>query len=159
MSWMGHPVADLATQLGANELELCWILHRHITEIRSGLAAAVMALYDELWDVPGPYGQAAEFAARHRWVPPLAWDERGDVCLGHSEPGDCPGHDIEDPAAVPVPGWQRPRRKLPAVERLADVAEVLPSLATRQEVAWRMGVSRSHADTLVSRARAAGGAW
>jgi hypothetical protein len=155
--WMRHPVAALAARLGEDELALCSVLHGYVTEVSPSLAAAATGLYDDLWDVPGPSDHAAEFAARHGWAPPLAWDEPGDVCIGHSEPGDCPGHDIEDPAAAPVPGWQR--RKLTAAERLTDIAEVLPTLATRQEVAWRMGVTRGYADTLASRmSRAAGGA-
>lgn len=157
LSWVGHPVAVLAARLCEDELALCGVLHGQVTTVRAGLATAVRDLSDDLWDVPGSSGPAADFAVRHGRVPPLAWDEPGDRCAGHAEPGDCAGHDIEDPAAVPVPGWQR--RRLTAAERLADIAEVMPSRSTRQESAWRLGVSRGHADTPAIRAgRSAGGA-
>jgi hypothetical protein len=155
LSYMGHPPEDLAAALHADELVLRGILHGAVTDVRPGLAAAVTALYDALWDVNGGSAAATKLAARCGWCPPLAWDEPGDVCAGHARPGDCAGHDIEDPAASPVRGWQR--RRLTAAERLADVAEVLPSRATRQQVAWRLGVSSGRVSTLVSRARAAGG--
>jgi hypothetical protein len=64
-----------------------------VLDIQSGRAAtvrrwtadAVAALYDELWDVPGPSVKARAHAQRNGWLPPLAWDD----------------DTIDDPAAVP----------------------------------------------------------
>jgi hypothetical protein len=59
-------------------------------------AAAIRALYDALWDVPGGNRHVARRARRRGWPPPLGWDD---------DPDD--GHGIDDPGAVPAPGWRR----------------------------------------------------
>jgi hypothetical protein len=102
--------------------------------VRAATARAVRALYDELWDEPPPQGTRSErisaakargHAARMGWPPPMAWDDDA----------------IDDPAASPADGWQRPARLRPA-EVAAEARDLMrwqgltPALA-----AGRLGVS------------------
>lgn len=57
--------------------------------------ARVAALYDELWDKPGPSNWVRAYAERQGWPPPLAWDDDS----------------IDDPKARPNLGLGDNRRK------------------------------------------------
>ena len=93
-------------------------------------AAAVRALYDELWDEPPPEGtpferraatMARRYARERGWVPPLAWDD----------------DEIDDPAAVPVPGWDTELR--PARQPVAGLPAVAAGIRRARE---RAGLSQ-----------------
>lgn len=43
--------------------------------LRRSTADAIAALYEELWDQPGPSARARTDAAQRRWAPPMAWDD------------------------------------------------------------------------------------
>jgi hypothetical protein len=43
--------------------------------LRRSTAAKIAALFDELWDQPGPSDRARLDAAQRRWAPPMAWDD------------------------------------------------------------------------------------
>jgi hypothetical protein len=81
--WSAQVIADL---LGVGP-------KTHICRIRAGARARVLrstaqrvqALYDELWDRPGPSLYARNYAAKRAWALPLAWDD----------------DTIDDPAAAP----------------------------------------------------------
>ena len=47
----------------------------HRPRVNSQTAAAVRALYDELWNVPGPSWRSRYRARVAGWPPPLAWDD------------------------------------------------------------------------------------
>jgi hypothetical protein len=117
LAWMAHPASDLANALGAPEHTVRRLQSGRITEVTPQLAAAVAALYDQLWDVQGDSPRTCRAARRYGWAPALAWDE--------DSPGDpgYDGHGIDDPDAVPAPNWRRPRQT-PRADRRADLIEV-----------------------------------
>lgn len=102
----GWSLGKLSARLGTSRRAIEILRYQRVTP---AVAAKVAALYDELWDQPPPMAtwaersaasQAGNYARRQGWVPPLGWDD---------EPGP---HCIDDPAAVPVPGWE-PRAEQP----------------------------------------------
>ena len=100
LMWNGHSLTGLASALGWSRQVLRHKMRgRHVSPAS---AAAVRALYDGLWDQPPAEAtpqekraatMARKYARERGWCPPLAWDD-----------GAGP-HCIDDPAAVPAPGW------------------------------------------------------
>lgn len=69
---MGYPLRDLSRLLGRS--------HHLIQMGRNGTvlaseAQAVMALYDELSDTPGPSSRSREYARYRGWLAPAWWDD------------------------------------------------------------------------------------
>jgi len=94
----------------------------------------VCAVYDRLWNVPGPSGHSRALAARHGWAPPLAWDD----------------DTIDDPAARPV-GTVGARQT--ARERLIeDLTELAENGGTIASVAARLGKDRRTLERALQRA-------
>jgi len=94
---MGWPLADLGDRLGVHLANLSrWI---RADNVARSTAARVAALYDELWDQPGPSEKGAKRAKTRGWLPPLAWDD----------------DTIDDPAARP----SRMTEKRPAFDEIA----------------------------------------
>jgi hypothetical protein len=115
-----------------------------VPEVPPWFAAAVAALYDDLWDVDGGSADAAAYAIVRGWAPPLAWDDN---------PGD--PHFIDDPGA-PVSDW-RPRHT-DSAGRAEDIRDLMTAAAgyrTSREVGWRLGISPDSVERLLSRARRA----
>ena len=93
------------------------------TTIRRATAERIKAIFDELWDQPGPSRISAQRAAKRGWLVPLAWDD----------------DTIDDPAATPdlgepdAPGHGRNRAHV--VEDYLDTWDhhlgFLPAAATR----------------------------
>lgn len=82
--------------------------------------------YDALWDTPGASPRTRTVAARHGYLPPLAWDDES----------------IDDPAATPAPLTEkRPGGKALFVEDIEFLLEHEP-LATAQQLADRLHVTR-----------------
>ena len=106
-------------------------------QVTAQLAAATCSLYDALWAMHGGCQQAADAARRHNFAPALAWDD--DV------PGDpwYSGHGIDDPAAVPAPGWQRHRTRgrMTADEQAAELADLVRFGLSVNQAAIRLGMS------------------
>lgn len=68
-------------------------LHRgHITAVTFGKIAAV---YEELWNVPGPSKQAATMARNAGFAAPMDWDDIDDPCEVPSEPVPA-GEDVDE---------------------------------------------------------------
>lgn len=74
---LGYSVKRIGQMIGkscANTHTLMRSAH-----VRAGTARAVAELYEQLWDSPAPYSQssarARNYAAKRKWLPPLAWDE------------------------------------------------------------------------------------
>lgn len=140
LAFTGHTTSSLARRLGISQFTLRRLLHGQPAEVPAHIAAAVAALYDELWAADGGSRWAARRARAAGYAPALAWDDN---------PGD--PHWIDDPAAGPA-DW-KPRR-LTAAERAEDLAEILASGHTRQQAAWRLGLSVDAIDQRLARGRA-----
>jgi hypothetical protein len=129
----------LATRLGTSPMFVRRIQAGGQGVITTARAAAVAALYDELWD-QYPCSRQAEWvrtrARQAGWVPPLAWDDDAPGDYGYT------GHGIDDPAAVPAPGWQRPQRtRLTPADQAAELAELVSLGLSLNRAALRLGVS------------------
>jgi lambda repressor-like predicted transcriptional regulator len=140
----GWSVRQLAARLGRTQPNLRLTLHRS-ERVRPDVAAAVRALYDELWDQAPPerdrferrsVTMARRYARERGWVPPLAWDD----------------DEIDDPAASPADGWER-REGVRRWGVLAeDAADLLRAGEEPGRVAERLGVTRSTLSTVLTRA-------
>jgi lambda repressor-like predicted transcriptional regulator len=141
----GWSVRQLAARLGRTQPNLRLTLHRS-QRVKPDVAAAVRALYDELWDHAPPerdrferrsVTMARQYALARGWVPPLAWDD----------------DEIDDPAASPANGWER-REGVRRWGVLAeDAADLLRAGEEPRQVAERLGVTRSTLATVLTRAR------
>ena len=150
LMWNGWSLAQLAARLGCTRQ----VLGRKLSgreRATPATVAAVRVLYGQLWDQPPPqatrYERAAVTQARRRarvygFVPLAAWDD---------DPGP---HYLEDPAATPVPGWERGERREWGV-----VTEEAAELAGQGEhvemIAARLGVKPSTVERTLERARSA----
>jgi hypothetical protein len=112
---MGHGTAALAARLDVSSQAVRRLQQGSPAEVPAALAAAVAALYDQLWDVRGGSHHAVRMAERRGWVPPLGWDDDAED-----------GHGIDDPASAPA-DWK------PRGGRIEDLA--LRSRPARAEVA------------------------
>lgn len=144
----GHCRVTLAGHLGMTNASLNRLL-RTAERVRISTAAAVRALYDDLWDAPPDESTplAARRAAKARaeglaagWPLPAAWDDQV----------------IDDPGALVPDGWQRAsfRRGQRAEDLAEDALELLGRHYTRAEAADRLGVRRGTLDKAIERARA-----
>jgi transposase-like protein len=140
LAFKGHTTSGLARRLGISQFTLRRLLHGQPAEVPAHLAAAVAALYDELWAADGGSRWVARRARRAGFAPALAWDDNA---------GDA--HFIDDPRALPA-DW-KPRR-LTDAERAEDVAEILADGYTRRQAAWRLGVSADAIDQRLNRGKA-----
>jgi DNA-binding CsgD family transcriptional regulator len=104
-------------------------------------AAKVRAIYDRLWDV-FPEGASADrarsYAARKRWMPPLAWDD----------------DTIDDPAARSHCYAQGATYHLTRAERAETVARLTRAGLSAAQIAVRLGIT----ERMVTRDRAKGAA-
>lgn len=108
---IGYPQAHLAAELGVHPGNFSTLILR-ANHVLASRARAVRALYDRLWNIPGPSSRARADAARRGWFPPLAWND----------------DTIDDPSATPdVDG--------------VDEEEVLRLLAGDLHVALRVDTS------------------
>lgn len=140
----GWSVRQLAARLGRTQQNLRLTLHRS-QRVRPDVAAAVRALYDELWDQAPPgrdrferaaATRARRYAREHGFAPPAAWDD----------------DEIDDPAAVPAEGWER-RDGVRRWGVLAeDAADLLRAGEEPEQVAERLGVTRGTLSTVLTRA-------
>ena len=140
----GWSQARLARELGMTGANFGAMLRRD--QVTAGTARAVSDLYDRLWNQPPPAhdqrariaaSRARSHAAQRGWAPPLAWDD--DL--------------IDDPAAAPAEGWERPSQR-----HSADLAEEAGELFrregyTQKHAAARLGVSVSGLEMALRRAR------
>lgn len=80
----GHSAAELARRLGMSRANLSPLLHGTQPRVAKRRFAEVYRLYGELWDQrpsratreqKSNHSRALGLAAKHGWVPPLAWDD------------------------------------------------------------------------------------
>lgn len=118
----------------------------------------VRAVYDELWDQPGPSVIARQRAERKGWAPPLAWDD----------------DTIDDPRARPVGigSWERAggaideiavhravhgdRVYLRPVERAEAVRRLRAQGMSGRQIAERLGIAARSVDRIRATDRRAG---
>lgn len=137
----------LAGRLGMLPGNFGDILNRE--KVTASTARAVTGLYDELWDKPPAEGghrekisasRARNYARKHGFVPPLAWDEDA----------------LDDPDAGPAEGWQRTGPDAPRGARLAaEAAELLELGVSFPLAADRLGVPWKTLERAMLRAREA----
>lgn len=81
---IGWSAGELATRYGYDRTAIGkWT---QTPEVHVTTRDRVAALYEELWDIPGPSERVRQIAATRGWLPPLAWDDDA----------------IDDPAAQPA---------------------------------------------------------
>ena len=146
LMWNGWSLGLLAGRLGCTRQVLRLILHRS-EGVRVSTAAAVRALYDELWDQAPPEENrferrnatmARRYARERGWVPVGAWDD----------------DEIDDPAAAPAEGWERREGVRGYGGVLAeDAADLLGAGEAPAQVARRLGVAEATLTTVLARAQ------
>jgi len=134
---VGWPVTILAGELGCRPHALRRLITGGQPLMPAATAAAAAALYDRLWDKPGPSARTRELAVQRGWAPALAWDDET----------------IDSPAAVPQ--GIRPRRSPRASEVLEDADELAGLGLTVAQAAGRLGVSATSLDQARRRRRLA----
>ena len=144
LMWNGWSLGLLSGRLGCTRQVLRVKLHDR-EHAAPATAAAVRALYDDLWDQSPPEGtrferrnatMARRYAREHGYAPALAWDE----------------DEIDDPAAAPADGWER-RGGVRRYRVLAeDAADLLRAGESADHVAGRLGVSAGTLATVLTRA-------
>ncbi|HEY5019107.1 MAG TPA: hypothetical protein VII59_20255 [Streptosporangiaceae bacterium] len=145
LALLGHSTGALAARLNVADRVVRRYQRGKPAEVPAALAAAVAALYDDLWDVNGGSAKSVQMAVTRGWAPPMAWDD---------DPED--DNWIDDPSGAPA-DW-RPRR-ITLAERAEDIADVMAAgHATIQQAAWRLGMRRDHLEQVIRRARAGGAA-
>ena len=142
----GWSVSLLATRLGQPRQVLRAKLHVR-GRVTPATAAAVRALYDDLWDRPPPEGtrferRAATMARRYAedrgWPPPCAWDDDR----------------IDDPDASPADGWERGGDgKREHGTLTAEALELAGFGLDERQIAERLGVSAGTLSVTLARAR------
>ena len=142
----GWSVSLLAARLGQPRQVLRAKLHVR-GRVTPATAAAVRALYDDLWDRPPPEGtrferraatMARRYAAERGWPPPCAWDEPA----------------IDDPAASPADGWERGNdSKREHGTLTAEALELAGFGLDDRQIAERLGVSAGTLSVTLARAR------
>jgi transcriptional regulator with XRE-family HTH domain len=143
----GWSAQCLAGYLGTDRAQAARIVRGAVPRVTAATARAVRALHDELWNRPPPEGTRWEKAAASRtrnharrqgWPPALAYDEDA----------------IDDPAAEPVPGWERCGERRGPGMLAAEAAELAGFGLGQREAAERLGVSVSTLTTTMARVRA-----
>lgn len=82
LSAIGWSSVEISRRSGIDMEAIKRLRVREIVFVRSYVAEAIVALYNDLHMTPAPAGRAATLtlavARRHGWAPPLAWDDIDD---------------------------------------------------------------------------------
>ena len=134
----GWPSRNLAKQLGHKDpATIQHIANGKTPTIRLRTKDDIRALFDELWDQPGPSKRTADIAKARGWLPALAWDD--DLI-------DRPEHQPEDVRRRGVSGGG-------SGISLEDIEEARDQgYGTAEQIGWRLGVSRDTVQQILSRA-------
>ena len=134
----GWPTRNLAKQLGHKDpATIQHIANGKTPTIRLRTKDGIRALFDELWDQPGPSKRTADIAKARGWLPALAWDD--DLI-------DRPEHQPEDVRRRGVSGGG-------SGITLEDIKEArAQGYGTAEQIGWRLGVSRDAVQQILSRA-------
>lgn len=144
---IGYRHGDITPRLGSNSANL---LHQVGDWISLEKHQAMVRVYDELWDKPGPSAKAVRSAQKLGYQPPLAWDD----------------DTIDDPTALPANQELGKGEKHEAnrtafiedVEFLASTGALLPRIAevlgATQEAVEKRLIRYGRADVLSTIGRA-----
>lgn len=135
---IGWPLRELADRLGVTFKRVYAVPRHPLITVRN--ARKIRAVYDELWDKPGPSPRTVSISRLKGYPPPLAWDD----------------DTIDDPAATPHP-WlditTRGNVRKPGVF-VEDVEWLVAAGEGIEGAARRLGVHRhSLVDMLRQRGR------
>ena len=149
LTYIAWPPGELAERLGIPlgmllAVRLGKAPGGHGSALSPDLYARICQLFGQLEGTRGPSCDASRGARRRRWAPPLAWGDADEA-----------GHWIEDPSAVPVPGWER-RSRGDAAAFAADLAEMFGRPYSITAAALEMRIGRNTLDKRISRARRQG---
>lgn len=119
---LGYSFDTIAQQLGKSRK-----LVSDLTSGRVPINAVIMNQIDEVYDqlemTPGDNDTARQYARRHKWLPPLAWDNINDL---HEQPDTSSLRKVEYRNVLP------PRD---------DLYELLQDRITPEAIAQRFGVT------------------
>jgi len=142
----GWPTTLLADRLGMDASAVRKIRGGSRQYVTAATARKIRAVYDELWNVAPPErnpgeriaaAKARAFAARHGWVPAAGWND----------------DQVDNPAARPAEGWQRPARKTrSSADTAAEARELFGFGLDRHQASRRLGVSRAALEKALERA-------
>lgn len=107
LACLGWSVADIAARADIDPQRLYLLCANPARGTTAGTAAAVAAVYEQWWATPAPHEPAQRTrmrAAKHRWAPPMAWDD----------------DTIDDPTAAPA--GTETRRTSSTLDDLHDCA-------------------------------------
>lgn len=105
MAALGHRIDYINARLGLGPTGIGKVLSGERERVSASRARAVAALYEELWDQPGPCERTRSTAARKGWRLPMWWDD----------------DTIDDPSAEPTVGREK---RLTSTELIADLREI-----------------------------------
>ena len=132
---IGWTQTELARRIDWDLANLNCIVLARRTAVTVDTARMIAALYDELSMTPGPSLRARRLAERRGWLPPLAWDD---------EQIDDPDHQPQDVRRTAGRGSGI------TLEDIEDARE--QGYESAQEIGWRLGVSGSLIQKVLSRA-------
>jgi plasmid maintenance system antidote protein VapI len=122
---LGWPANHLARQLAMNPVPIRTLMRGDRQRVTAATARNVAALYDQLWDTPGPSDATRARAARAGWPVPLAWDDES----------------IDDPTARPATTAAKAGQR--SRELWHDAEELRAQGLQLDDIADRLGVARS----------------
>ena len=142
LSAVGWPYREIARRLGCDPGGINKVREGSRVMVRLATAKKVAALYDELWDQPGPSLRSVLAARRNGWVPPMAWDD----------------DTIDDPAAQPhTPKALGSAGRLPPEYVVEDFLDTFDHHQGDIHIAaHRLGMKPKSLERALYRARAAG---
>lgn len=125
---IGWTQRAIALRLGVDYQHVSRIVRCECVKVTGHMAARVIAVYDALWDKPGPSDTSRARAAREGWASPMMWDD----------------NDIDDPDGRPYGKRKRGRKAstdgdaVSFVDRYLDAAEVASG---DEAIAAHMGIT------------------
>jgi transcriptional regulator with XRE-family HTH domain len=130
---IGYQIKDIAAALGMSADPLSHTLHGQRKLVRAYTAQRMTAIYDTWSQQSGPSQRARQFAHRHGWHGPAAWDDIDDP--NEQPEGDLPNAELDR--------FEEAKRRRDEVLLLAD-AGVL-----KAEIAARVGISQCRIEEIL----------